>query len=510
MAAHRPHRASPLVLVASPDPELMNRTCARIRRTGLAVCCAHSAAGCLRVATAVGPDIVLIDARLPRRLAAMLRTHPATRHAEILQIPASGGGGGPNSSVAALRTLLAIGAIALMCVFLACAPRPAPQPTPIPEPTPTPAPSPTPVPTATPIPFGTGPLQTSGGALVDAGGHPVRLTGVNWSGMETSNFAPIGLDSRNLEDMLDQVVSSGFNTLRLPFSDQLLDSAAPTGINFGLNPELQGLTGLQLMDRIVDDASLRGLRVVLDRHRPTADSQSEFWYSQQVPESRWIQDWVMLASRYRGNAALIGADLANEPHGAATWGDDNPRTDWRLAAERAGNAILATNPDWLIIVEGVQRVGSDTYWWGGNLSAAESAPVRLSNPQRLVYSAHDYGPEESGQTWLRPPEFPGNLSEVWRTHWAYLQQDGVAPVLVGEFGGRSIGGDPEGIWQRTLIDFLTAGGFSYTYWVWNPDGWVGGLLLDGHGNVDQAKLSLLSPSQAELLGRPARSNRAER
>ena len=56
-------------------------------------------------------------------------------------------------------------------------------------------------------------------------------------------------------------------------------------------------------------------------------------YTNQVPEKRWIHDWIMLARHYRGNDTIIAADLANEPHGPATWGDGNPRTDWRLAAE---------------------------------------------------------------------------------------------------------------------------------------------------------------------------------
>jgi endoglucanase len=331
----------------------------------------------------------------------------------------------------------------------------------------------------------------------------VRLTGVNWSGMEAATFAPLGLGTRSADDMLDQVVAAGFNTLRLPYSNQLFDpTTRPSGINFSLNPRLQGLNGLALLDYIVQGAGRRGLRVILDRHRPTADSQTELWYTPAVPERRWIQDWLMLAWHYRGNEAVIGADLTNEPHGAATWGDDNISTDWRLAAERAGNAILDVNPDWLIIVEGVQRVGADTYWWGGNLSAAGQAPVRLSRPERLVYSAHDYGPEESGQWWLQGPQFPGNLPDIWRGHWAYLQQDGIAPVLIGEFGGRSIGPDAEGIWQRSLISFIQEGRFSYTYWVWNPDAWIGGLLVNNRGDLDRAKLGLLGPSQAPLLGRP--------
>src|SRR5437588_12565633 len=62
-------------------------------------------------------------------------------------------------------------------------------------------------------------------------------------------------------------------------------------------------------------------------------------------------------------------------------------------AERAGNAILAVNPGWLIIVEGIERFGSDAYWWGGNLEGAREFPVRLTRTDKLVYSAHDYGPQ---------------------------------------------------------------------------------------------------------------------
>ena len=60
-----------------------------------------------------------------------------------------------------------------------------------------------------------------------------------------------------------------------------------------------------------------------------------------------------------------------------------------MAAEQAGNAILAVNPEWLIIVEGIEQYHGDFYWWGGNLEGAAQFPVRLSQPDKLVYSAHD-------------------------------------------------------------------------------------------------------------------------
>jgi endoglucanase len=347
------------------------------------------------------------------------------------------------------------------------------------------------------------PLHTAGNRLVDANGNEVRLSGVNWFGFETETFAPHGLYARNWQSMLDQMVHLGFNTIRLPYSNQLFDpSSVPTGIDYRLNPDLKGLKGLALMDRIIEGAGARGLKVILDQHRPDASAQSNLWYTDKVPESRWMSDWAMLATHYRGNSTVIGADLHNEPHGLATWGDGNPQTDWRLAAERAGNAILAANPDWLIFVEGIENYHGDYYWWGSNLEGAKQYPVRLSEPDKLVYSVHDYGPEVYPQTWFQAPNFPRNLPSVWTKHWGYLEQQGIAPVFLGEFGGRSMGQDTEGQWQRSLVDYIRVHNVSYTYWSWNPDsGDTGGILQYDWRTVNRAKVDILSAYQWPLLGK---------
>ncbi len=350
-------------------------------------------------------------------------------------------------------------------------------------------------------------FHSSHGTLVDAAGCPVQLTGVNWFGFETSTFAPQGLGARNWQDMLDQIQQTGFNTIRLPYSNQLFDPwSKPQGINYQLNPDLKGLQGLALMDRIIQGVRIRGLKIILDRHDTTADFRPSLWYTDQVSQAHWIADWVMLARHYRGNDTVIGADLANEPRGPATWGDGNASTDWHLAAERAGNAILAANPEWLVIVEGIEQYHGDYYWWGGNLEGARQYPVQLSEQDKLVYSAHDYGPEIYKQSWFKAANFPHNLPTVWQQHWAYLQMDGIAPVLLGEFGGRSVGNDPAGVWQRSLVAFLKTHGISYTYWSWNPDsGDTGGILQDNWTKVNQNKLDMLSTDQWSLLGKPQAS-----
>ena len=365
-------------------------------------------------------------------------------------------------------------------------------------------PLPTPVPTPDPFaacqhdPANLPPLSngttfhTCGAHLLGADGRPAQITGVSWFGMETGTFAPHGLWTRNWRAMLDQIAALGFNTVRLPFSnDALVPGRMPRTINYDVNPDLAGKTSLEVMDMLLRGAGERGLKVILDRHRPTAEAQSELWYTDAVPENRWIADWVMLARRYRGQPALLGMDLHNEPRGPATWGSGDLATDWRLAAQRAGNAILAVNPYVLIFVQGVERSDDDWYWWGGNFLDARSAPMELDVPGRVVYSPHDYGPGVYAQPWFDAPDFPNNMPAIWDSHWGYLANQQAGPVVLGEFGGRSVGDDADGIWQRALIDYAEQHGIGWLNWSFNPDsGDTGGLLSDDWLNVVQSKVDL--------------------
>src|SRR5258708_25916299 len=98
------------------------------------------------------------------------------------------------------------------------------------------------------------------------------------------------------------------------------------------------------MDRIIQGACSLGLKVILDRHDPTADLRPALWYTDHMPQSRWSADWVIFARHYRGNETVIRPDRANEPHGPATLGDYNASTDLRLAADHAGHSLLAADP----------------------------------------------------------------------------------------------------------------------------------------------------------------------
>ena len=347
-------------------------------------------------------------------------------------------------------------------------------------------------------------LHTSGSKIYDSSNQLVGLSGLNWFGFETANNAPHGLWSRSWQSMLDQIKSLGYNVIRLPFSDAMLQTGVmPTSIDYIQNPDLANLTSLEVMDKIVAGAGQRGIKIILDNHRSTPGGGPEsngLWYTTDYPETTWLADWKMLANRYKGNDAVIGADLRNEPHGDACWGCGDTSKDWRLAAERGGNAILAIEPNWLIIVEGVSTYNGQSTWWGGNLLGAKDFPVRLSVPNRLVYSPHEYPASVSYQPWFADPSYPNNLPGIWDSYWGYLQKQNIAPVMIGEFGSR-LQTTSDQQWFAAIQPYIKQNALGWTLWSLNPDsGDTGGLLADDWQTVVQAKQDALKPLQYPFLG----------
>jgi chitinase len=357
----------------------------------------------------------------------------------------------------------------------------------------------------------TGVLSTRGGDIIDETGAAVKIAAVNWFGLETSTFAPHGLNVRNWKEMMQQMADTGFNAIRLPFSAQaVLDGGTPNDINWHLNPDLVGLSPLQIIDAIIDYAGEIGLRIILDHHRSSAGNgpnSNGLWYEGGYTMARWVEMWEDLAARYANNPTVIGADLSNEPHGAS-W------NAWASAAEVAGNAIQAVNSDWLIIVEGVAQHDGQHYWWGGNLMGAEDRPVVLNEPGKLVYSAHDYPNSIWPQPFFQGPDFPENMPAVFEKMWGYLWEDGIAPVFIGEFGTRLE--DPKDVaWLDKLVAYMggdtdadgdkdVAGpGVSYAWWSWNPNsGDTGGILANDWTTVlteKVEKLQSILPETAEPL-----------
>ena len=80
-------RQVPLVIIATQSSALALSVAGRLRRAGNLVYVTHSGEGCLRVATSVRPDVVLLDPALrTERLERLLKAHPVSAAAQILHL----------------------------------------------------------------------------------------------------------------------------------------------------------------------------------------------------------------------------------------------------------------------------------------------------------------------------------------------------------------------------------------------------------------------------------------
>ncbi len=340
-------------------------------------------------------------------------------------------------------------------------------------------------------------MKTSGIKILFEDNKEARFNGINWFGMESNLFVPHGMWQRDCDSFLGQIKSKGYNLLRLPFSNKLLKPDSKVQVNAHENPDFENKTGLEALDLVIKKCSDRGIYVLLDRHMYEPEgANGEKWVSpeQGIGIEKWVSDWVLLANRYKDNPFVIGADVHNEPHTPeVTW------EKWANWVEQCGNAILKAAPNWLIIVEGIEVFNNDWFWWGGNLQGVRNRPIKLDVANKVIYSPHEYGPSVFWQAWFNDPKFPDNMSAIWEKQWGFIITDKIAPILIGEFGGRSVDINNsdntrkvEAIWQNRLVDYIKARDLYWTYWCLNPNsGDTGGLLLDDWLTWNEEKQRLL-------------------
>lgn len=364
-------------------------------------------------------------------------------------------------------------------------------------------------------------LSISGREFVDSDGTGVRIRAINWFGAAGTRYVPYGLNERPWKAYIDQIKAWGFNTIRYPFSGTLTtDPYIPaSAISSIQNPDLVGLTALEALDLFVAYANEQGVYFILDHHLRKAGPGSTDGtpVSSDYTLEDWIASWKTMAARYSNAKNVIGADLHNEPYSLA-W------DTWAGYCEKAGNAILAVAPEWVMFVQGVASYKNVYTWNGGALMGVADRPVSLSVADRVAYSPHDYGQSIAAtQAWLAyegrstPVSWPENLYSYFSRSWGFIYEQGIAPLFVGEFGG-FFGVDGKGQqtkanatyekqWLQALLTYMSgdfdgngasdipAGttGISAAYWSLNPNsGDTGGLLQDDWITPQIVKIDLLS------------------
>ena len=345
------------------------------------------------------------------------------------------------------------------------------------------------------------PLSTSGRWILDSGGARFKLASANWYGFEELDYVPAGLEIAAIDDIAETIAALGFNSVRLPFSLEMVEqNAVVDPLVVAANPALEGFRALEVMDAVIDALGRAGLVVILDNHSSEAvwySLENGLWYTEDYPESVWLSVWRDLAYRYVDHPAVVGFDLRNELRNGATWGGP-PETDWKAAASRAADEILAIDPTKLIVVEGIG--------YSSDFSGVYTDPLELSVAGRLVYSPHDY-------SWFHGEIANYNdLAVELGSWWGFLIVEGqpyTAPVWVGEFGTCNTGTDcvdmstRYGAWFANFVDYLAAGDIDWAYWPVNGtmaraiDREYGA--VDWYGVLDETWLSSSLPELLERL-----------
>ena len=340
-------------------------------------------------------------------------------------------------------------------------------------------------------------LRTQGAWIVEASDPSckVRLFGVTWYGMQSTTFTLAGLDFKPYTAILQEIANLGFNSIRIPLSDQLVKynskiKISPKWMRAQNTKDLpRNCHPLYLLNKVVAAAGRLHLMIILDNHFSAARKASDVanhvgirhdvvrknteptWASDGYTTKQWIDDWLTLAKWYQKNPTVIGFDLRNEPHTdhshsywslndyltrGATWGPCTPAlcgtaskkwkasSDWVTAAEKCGDAIQKVNPHLLLFVEGVQlypdpkeKHGVEPYWWGSILKGVATDPIKFTLPNQLVYSPHEWGPWKCcglvGEFGSKTTY--ASVVKIFTANWAYILTDPSvqAPIWLGEF-----------------------------------------------------------------------------
>lgn len=382
------------------------------------------------------------------------------------------------------------------------------------------------------------PLSTRGRYVVDADGNRFRMKSANWDGAQgswtgsgstddpanhhagqNSHGIPLGLDRVPLPRLLGDFRQLGINSVRLPFSNEMIHATAPVpDVAVTANPELRGKTPLQVYDAVVTALTRSGFAVVLNNHTNTSRwccgiDGNERWNSGQSTR-QWADDWVFMARRYADDPRVVGADLYNEVRRDVlddpNWGLGDAH-DWYAAAQLAADRILTeADPDLLVVIEGINWTGLpvDGLPHGRpTLTPARTLSHTLVAPHKLVYSAHFYGytgPQHSGATGIGETH-DARYQDLTRDQLAQVLHDQAffvsdeanqhftAPVWISEFGiGAGETGTAARAWFGNITDYFADHDADFAYWP--LVGWDGhddwsllryGTAGDRHGVLDQ-------------------------
>ena len=355
-------------------------------------------------------------------------------------------------------------------------------------------------------------LRAEGDRLVDEKGNAVTLRGVNAGGLGViekwmTGFAPNSSDGRLTDHYLitkeyisrfgmdgakelweeyrknwwnetdfKNCADMGMNVVRLPFTYMNVDFNAIVDFEYGgTNYDFT------FLENFVDSAAKYGLYTILDMHgsygsqngkdhsgQVKRESDIDF-YSNPLMRELTIDLWKAIARRFKGNQAVAGYDILNEPAETINNTQTTTKRHWDFFDE-VYRGIREVDPDHVIIFEscweGRNMPSPDTYGW-----------------TNCVYSFHHYT-GETGNAEAHCANFTERIKEISSRNFG-------VPVYMGEFTCYN----RLDSWNYTL-SLLDSLGWSWTTWtykIWGTSPWgIYQIRLDNNMKVNARDDSFLT------------------
>ena len=164
------------------------------------------------------------------------------------------------------------------------------------------------------------PLSTKGKHIVDTSGDRVKWACVNWYGPNLPDTNVVGgLEYQTLDYLVNSIKDLGYNCVRLPYTVELalldppvpLESALPVPV-LQANPDLVGLSSLEVFDKTVEALTDAGLMIILNVHTSAQGwccqltSDEGLWFTPEWSYAQFEQSLTDFTTRYLDNPLVVG------------------------------------------------------------------------------------------------------------------------------------------------------------------------------------------------------------
>ncbi|PTX98427.1 cellulase family glycosylhydrolase [Opitutus sp. ER46] len=314
-----------------------------------------------------------------------------------------------------------------------------------------------------------------------------QLFGINAAGGEFGDLTPTKMPGVLYTDYayptnadIDYYKARGFQLIRVPFRWERIQRALNVPLH---DPDLAEL------DRVLDQADKRGLRVILDlhnygrRYEPTTDT-SYVIGSAEAPRAAYADLWQRLATHFQGRACLWAYGIMNEPHGQGEY-------TWKDTAQVAVDAIRSVDAAHTILIPG--EFFSNAWYW--NTYSADLIGI-VDPANNLVFEAHQYFDDNHSGKYDQTYDGEGATATIGVervTPFVNWCQANNVRGFIGEFGVPRT----DARWNVTLQNFMTylaANGIGGTYWA-AGERWADNYTLNAHirraDHAESAQMSVL-------------------